>query len=377
MSKQTIVVKLGTSVLTGGTTRLDRAHMIELVRQCAKLRKEGHRIVIVSSGAIAAGREYLVMGPKDLTMSNKQMLAAVGQCQLIRVWENLFDLYGLHVGQLLLTRADLDDRERYLNARDALRAILDHGIVPVINENDAVATSEIKVGDNDNLSALIAMLADADQLLLLTDQPGLFTADPRSNPNAELIPEVRIIDDTLRRLAGGSAGGLGTGGMMTKLQAADIARRAGITVTIAAGRAEQVISRVAQGELVGTRFPGLITPLEHRKQWILAGPPPHGELVLDDGACRAVLNDGASLLPKGIVAVRGDFLRGDIVKIINPQGECIGRGLCRYQASDMQKIKGKHSDLIEEILGVAYGPVAVHRDDLVVTQLTAEGDIWK
>lgn len=377
MSKQTIVVKLGTSVLTGGTTRLDRAHMVELVRQCARLHKEGHRIVIVSSGAVAAGREYLVMGPSDLTMSNKQMLAAVGQSQLIRVWENLFDLYDLHVGQLLLTRADLDDRERYLNARDALHAVLDHGIIPVINENDAVATSEIKVGDNDNLSALVAMLADADQLLLLTDQRGLFTADPRSNPNAELIHEVRVIDDTLRKLAGGSVGGLGTGGMMTKLQAADIARRAGIHVTIAAGRGEEVILKVARGESVGTRFPGLVTPLEHRKQWILAGPPPHGELQLDNGACNAVLYDGSSLLPKGIIGVKGNFQRGDIVNLVNPEGERLGRGICRYSADDMLKIKGQHSDQIESLIGVVYGPVAVHRDDLVITKLTEEGDTWK
>ncbi|CAG8998126.1 MAG: Glutamate 5-kinase [Candidatus Celerinatantimonas neptuna] len=377
MVSQTVVIKLGTSVLTGGGTHLDRAHMIELVRQCARLRGEGCRIVIVSSGAIAAGREHLVMNPKSLTISRKQMLAAVGQSQLIRVWENLFNLYNLHVGQLLLTRADLEDRERYLNARDALRAILDYGIIPVINENDAVATSEIKVGDNDNLSALVAMLADADQLLLLTDQPGLFTADPRSNPNAQLIREVKVIDDTLRRLAGGSVSGVGTGGMYTKLQAADIARRAGIDVIIAAGRAENVIERVVRGDVAGTRFPGLITPLEHRKQWILAGPPPQGELMLDNGACEAVIEHGSSLLPKGIVQIKGHFVRGDVVNMVNPKRQLVARGICRYKAQDIQQIKGLHSDRIVEVLGYAYGSVAVHRDDLVVTQLASGSDIWK
>ncbi len=234
--KQTVVIKLGTSVLTGGSLKLDRAHMVELVRQCAMLKKEGHKVIVVTSGAIAAGREHLDYPQLPNSVSYKQMLASVGQSRLIQTWESLFELYGIHIGQMLLTRADLDDRERFLNARDMLRALLDHGIVPVVNENDAVATAEIKVGDNDNLSALVGILAEADKLLLLTDQPGLFTADPRTNPEAELIREVRTIDETLRKLAGDSVSGLGTGGMATKLQAADVARRAGIEVTIAAGR---------------------------------------------------------------------------------------------------------------------------------------------
>lgn len=378
MGKQTIVVKLGTSVLTGGKTRLDRPHMIELVRQCAHLSQQGHQIVIVSSGAIAAGREHLQMEHKGkLSISEKQMLAAVGQSLLIRVWEHLFSLYDLHVGQLLLTRADLEDRERFLNARDALHAVLTHGIIPIINENDAVATNEIKVGDNDNLSARVAMLCDADQLLLLTDQRGLLTADPRRDPNAELIKEVRVIDDTLRHLAGDSVGGLGTGGMYTKLQAADIARRAGISVIIAAGRAENIIERIVAGEDAGTRFPGLITPLEHRKQWILAGPAPQGQLLIDIGACRAVIERGSSLLPKGIIQVKGHFLRGAVVSICSADGQIIARGIVRYRAEDLRKIVGVHSEQIEQILGYFHGDVAIHRDDLVVTQLENDGEIFK
>ncbi|HAS6055888.1 TPA: glutamate 5-kinase, partial [Vibrio vulnificus] len=218
---KTIVVKLGTSVLTGGTLALDRAHMVELARQCAELKKQGHSVVVVSSGAIAAGREHLGYPALPNAMASKQLLAAVGQSQLIQTWESLFALYGIKIGQMLLTRADLEDRERFLNARDTINALVDNGIIPVVNENDAVATSEIKVGDNDNLSALVGILCGADKLLLLTDQKGLYTADPRKDPNAELIKEVKVIDDTLRKIAGGSGTTLGTGGMATKLQAAD------------------------------------------------------------------------------------------------------------------------------------------------------------
>ena len=197
---QRIVIKLGTSVLTGGTPRLDRAHMVEIARQCAALRRQGREVIVVTSGAIAAGRERLGHPALPPTVAAKQLLAAVGQGWLMHVWEPLFELYGIHVGQMLLTRADVADRDRFLNARDMLAALLEHGIVPIVNENDAVATAEIKVGDNDNLSALIALLAEADLLLLLTDQPGLFTADPRTNPDAQLIPEVRTIDETPRSI---------------------------------------------------------------------------------------------------------------------------------------------------------------------------------
>jgi len=233
VNKKTIVVKLGTSVLTSGTAKLDRAQMVEIVRQCALLHQQGHSIIVVTSGAIAAGKEHLNMPHIEATIANKQMLAAVGQGQLISEWENLFRIYGLHVGQMLLTRADLDDKGRFLNARDTLNTLLKHRITPIINENDAVATREIKVGDNDNLSALVALLADADQLILLTDQKGLFTADPRNNPDAQLISEVDEITDAIHELAGGSVGGLGTGGMATKIEAATVANRAGIDVVIA------------------------------------------------------------------------------------------------------------------------------------------------
>ncbi|MBO2691175.1 glutamate 5-kinase [Shewanella algae] len=361
-----VVVKLGTSVLTSGSKRLDKAHMVELARQMATLMRAGIEVVLCTSGAIAAGREHLMYPELPDTMANKQLLAAVGQSQLILAWAQLFSIYGLHVGQLLLTRADLHDRERYLNARDTLNALLKQNIIPIINENDAVATNEIKVGDNDNLSARAALLCDADLLILLTDQKGLFDADPRHNPNAHLISEVANIDDSLRQLAGGSVSGLGTGGMATKLEAADIARRAGIEVVIASGHHPDAIEKIAAGESVGTHFCAIETPLESRKQWILAGPKAKGKLTLDEGAVRAVTEKGRSLLSKGIIAVEGEFERGATVQLLDSKGRKLARGICRYSAVALKRIAGQHSDNIESLLGYDYGDAIVHRNDMVV-----------
>ncbi|MGB0836133.1 MAG: glutamate 5-kinase [Psychrobium sp.] len=366
MKYQRIVVKLGTSVLTGGSDRLNRAQMVELVRQMAHLHNNGCEIVLCTSGAIAAGRERLNYPILDDSMASKQMLAAVGQSQLIQTWENLFNIYGLHVGQMLLTRADLDDRERYLNARDMLETLLKHKIIPIINENDAVATNEIKVGDNDNLSALMVGLADADLLLLLTDQAGLYDANPRTNPDAKLISEVDVIDDELRKIAGDSGTSLGTGGMATKLQAAQLARRSGAAVIIAAGQQSDVIIDICNDKRIGTRFNPSENPLESRKRWLLAGPGPVGTIRLDKGASKAVIEKGSSLLAKGIVAIEGRFDRGDMVILHNEVGAEIARGLTRYNSDDLLRIKGQHSQKIEEILGYAYGKVVVHRNNLVI-----------
>ena len=329
---KTIVVKLGTSVLTGGSYTLDKAHMVELVRQCAQLRQQGHKVILVSSGAVAAGKEHLHMSCDLNNLANKQMLAAVGQSQLILTWQTL----------------------------------LKHHIVPIINENDAVATAEIKVGDNDNLSALTAILAQADQLLLLTDQPGLFTADPRSNPDATLITEVNKIDDNLRALAGGSGTNLGTGGMATKLQAADAARRAGIETIIAAGHRPNVIIDTINQTGVGTRFKALESAIEGRKRWLLAGPSSSGKLVLDAGATDAIVLQGSSLLAKGVKQVKGLFERGDLVELVTVQGEVIAKGICRYSSIDLDKIKTLHSEQIKAVLGFDNGKVVIHRDDLVL-----------
>lgn len=368
MSKkyQRIVVKLGTSVLTSGGNALDRAQMVELVRQMAILQASGCEIILCTSGAIAAGRERLGFPSLDGSMASNQMLAAVGQSQLIQTWENLFNIYGLHVGQMLLTRADLDDRERYLNARDMLETLLKHKIIPVINENDAVATAEIKVGDNDNLSALMVGLADADLLLLLTDQAGLYDANPRTNPNAKLIEEVDIIDDALREVAGDSGTSLGTGGMATKLQAAQLARLSGATVVIAPGQQTNVILDICNGQAIGTLFSPAENPLESRKLWLFSGPDSVGSIYLDKGASHAVVKRGSSLLAKGINAIDGDFSRGDMVILHNEVGTEIARGLTHYSSDDLLRIKGQHSDDIEDILGYAHGKVVMHRNNLVI-----------
>jgi glutamate 5-kinase len=365
---KTVIVKLGTSVLTGGTLALDRAHMVEMVRQCAELKKQGHSIVIVSSGAIAAGREHLGYPTLAPTMASKQLLAAVGQSQLIQAWESLFSIYGIKIGQILLTRADLEDRERFLNARDTINALVGAGIIPVVNENDAVATNEIKVGDNDNLSALVGILCGADKLLLLTDQKGLFTADPRKDPSAQLIREVTTIDDTLRQIAGGSGTTLGTGGMATKLQAADIARRAGIEVIIAAGRAPNVIFDSLGDSPQGTRFLPLEESLENRKRWILAGPAASGDITIDTGAVNAVVSKGSSLLAKGVINVRGNFARGEVARVIDKSGKIVAKGITAYSSQDLAQILGKHSKDILAVLGHDYGAEVIHRDDMVVIQ---------
>lgn len=364
-NRKTIVVKFGTSTLTQGSPKLNRPHMISIVQQITRLHQAGFRIVIVTSGAVAAGRDYLNHPQLPPTIASKQLLAAVGQSQLIQTWEQLFAIYDIHIGQILLTRADIEDRERFLNARDTLQALLDNGIIPVINENDAVATAEIKVGDNDNLSALAAILVQADQLYLLTDQQGLFDSDPRKNPAAKLIPVVNEITAHIRSIAGGSGTQLGTGGMSTKIGAADIATRSGIETVIAPGNRPDVITDLAYGKPIGTKFTVAPEHLESRKQWLFAAPSA-GRLIIDDGAENAVLIQHKSLLPAGIVRVEGRFSRGEVVKIRTLGGKDIALGMPRYNSDALTLIKGKKSHEIERILGYEYGAVAVHRDDMIV-----------
>ncbi len=365
-SYQRLVLKLGTSVLTAGSPQINRARLLELVRQCAKLHAAGVDVVVVTSAAIAAGRESLGFRQLSQAMPVKQMLAAVGQVRLMQHYEQFFGIYDIVVGQVLLTRSDLNHRSRYLNARDTLQALLAERIVPIINENDAVATDEIKLGDNDTLSALVSNLVEADLLLILTDQPGLYTADPRTDPSAELIREVTTIDDDLRARAGGARSGLGTGGMSTKLAAADLARRGGAEVVIAAGGVEGVVLRVCQSERIGTRFTPLTDKLESRKRWLLGGLVPAGRITVDAGAAAALANQGRSLLPVGVTRVEGQFERGDTVRICNAAGQEIARGLTRYGVTSLERIKGRRSEEIVVILGYENSAEVVHRDDLVV-----------
>ncbi len=364
-----LVVKLGTSVLTAGTNRLNRPYMVGLARQVAALRAQGSQVVLVSSGAVAAGRERLGAAPGQRARANvplRQMFAAVGQSRLMHLYEQLFEIYGLQVAQALLTRDDLRDRRRYLNARNTLTLCLQRGIVPIINENDAVVTAEIRVGDNDNLSALVAGLVDADLLLILTDIDGLYSANPRSDPDARLISEVALIDESIRSMAGGVGSLHGTGGMQTKIQAADLATRAGTSVVIAAGSEPDVILRVASGERIGTRFLAAASNLDARKRWILAETARQSRLVVDAGAVKALVHQGRSLLPAGVAAVEGDFDRGQTVRIYAPGGQEIARGLTQYRAADVRTICGLRSSQIAETLGYDYGPEVVHRDDMVI-----------
>lgn len=364
-----IVVKLGTSVLTAGSDRLNRPYMVGLARQVAALREAGVQVLLVSSGAVAAGRERLNTQPGQRTRANvplRQMFAAVGQSRLMHLYEQLFELYGLQVAQALLTRDDLRDRRRYLNARNTLLLCLERGIVPIVNENDAVVTAEIRVGDNDNLSALVAGLVDAELLLILTDIDGLYHADPRSDPTAELIAEVPTIDAAVWAMAGGAGTARGTGGMRTKIEAADLATRAGISVVIASGAEPDVLLRVAHGERIGTRFAAAASHLDARKRWILAETARQSRVVVDAGAVRALSHEGRSLLPAGVVAIEGDFDRGQTVRIYAPDGHEVARGLTQYRAADVRLIKGMRSTQIAETLGYDYGPALVHRDDMVV-----------
>lgn len=365
MNKKLVVVKLGTSVLTAGKLHLNKPRMVDIVRQCVELRENGYKVVIVSSGAVAAGRSQLPT-PIGNSVSEKQMLAAIGQGQLIHQWQSLFALYDVPVAQMLLTRADVEHRERYLTAKDTLTQILKHDVVPIFNENDAVATAEIKVGDNDNLSALVAILANADKLILLTDQAGLFTADPRSNPDAELITQISEIDDSVKSLAGDSGTSLGTGGMATKLQAAQIAQRAGIETIIAKGSEANILVDVLNGEAPSTRVLKFDAPLEGRKKWLLSGPKSTGTIICDLGAVEALTCQGASLLAKGIVGVNGVFTRGDLVSLSDNQGKVFAKGLSAFENQELEQIKGLHSQDIAKQLGFGLSNVVIHRDDLVL-----------
>lgn len=364
-----IVVKVGTSVLTAGKSRLYKPGMAEIVRQLAELHAAGCEVALCSSGAIQAGRDRLGWKAKPRSVAEKQMLAALGQSRLMFEWERLFEIYDIHVGQVLLTRSDFEARNRFLNARDTFRALINHRIIPIVNENDAVTTEEIRVGDNDNLSAMVAVLAEADLLIMLTDQKGLYTADPRSNPDAKLIQEVQMIDDDIRHLAGGK-GEMGTGGMATKLQAAETATRAGTDVIIAAGAEKNIITRIIEKQDVPyTRFPAVKNPVRNRKRWLLAGSATSGAITVNRKGCEKLMQEkGRSLLPAGIVSIDGGFDRGDTVQIQQEDGHVIGRGIARYTSNDLSKIAGHQSDQIEKILGYAYGNVAIHHNDMVILE---------
>jgi len=363
-----IVVKFGTSLLTGGSEHLNQDMMAKLVSQVSQLHNQGLELIVVSSGAMTSGRHRLSLIKKIKGIPFKQVLCSVGQSHLMYVYEQLFSQYNIAVAQALLTKADLSDRAGYLNARNTLLALLQLRVMCIINENDVVAVDELdeaKFGDNDNLSAMVANLVDADLLLLLTDIAGLYTANPRRDPNARLISQVDRIDSEIERLAD-KAGSLGIGGMITKIEAAKLATASGVTVAIADGREQDIILRLASGENVGTRFPPTTGRLESRKRWMLSGLCIQGKLVVDSGAALALKKQNRSLLAAGIKQIEGEFDRGDLVDIYDAEGSHLGSGLVNYNSSEVNLIKGTHSEKIATLLDFDYGPEVVHRNNLAV-----------
>ncbi len=361
------VVKLGSQVLTradGGG--LDRAVFEGLARDVAELRSRGVEVVVVSSGAVAAGLARLGRTERPAAIPEVQALAAVGQINLVWLYKQVFGDQGLVVGQILLTRDDLENRRRYQNARDAVTALLRLGVVPVINENDSVVVDEIKFGDNDHLSAMVTNLVEADLLVLLTDTEGLYDRDPKTDPGARLLERVDEVDDAVASCVGDSVSRLGRGGMGSKVQAAKHATVGGAAAVIASGKQPRVLARVVDGEPVGTYFPPRADRLRRRKHWIAYTAQPQGRVFLDAGAVRAIVSGGKSLLPKGILQVEGAFERGEAVSLVGPDSVEIGRGLVRYNAAELRQVAGLASWEIVARLGYKFGDEAVHRDDLVV-----------
>ncbi len=359
------VIKIGSALLTNDGRGLNLNGMQSWVDQIAALIESGHEVVLVSSGSVAEGMVRLGWSERPEEVHKLQAAAAVGQMGLVQAYESQFSRHQRRTAQILLTHDDLSDRKRYLNARSTLRTLLDMGVVPIINENDTVVTDEICFGDNDTLGALVANLVEADLLVILTDQDGLYTADPRSHKDAEFIHEGQASDPRYMAMAGGG-GALGRGGMITKIRAATLAARSGAHTLIAGGRNEQVITRLRDGELLGTLLLAEDEPESARKQWIAGHLQTQGELMLDAGAVKALREGGRSLLPIGVVAAKGQFERGDVVACVDESGQLVAKGLVNYRHDQAQKILRMPSSGLEAALGTVSEPEMIHRDNLVV-----------
>ena len=359
------VIKIGSALLTNDGQGLATEAISARVEQIARLRQQGIEVVLVSSGAVAEGMSRLGWKTRPKAVHELQAAAAVGQMGLVQAYESRFQAFGLHTAQILLTHDDLSNRKRYLNARSTLRTLLDVGVIPVVNENDTVVTDEIRFGDNDTLAALVTNLVEADLLVLLTDQSGMFDKNPREHSDATLLDMVAADDTALEQMAGGS-GALGQGGMRTKVRAARLAARSGAATVIAGGREAGIIQRIASGEQVGTLFqPGQASTVA-KKQWLAGHLQVKGQLQLDAGAVRVLSQQGKSLLPVGVKSVSGRFLRGEVVSCVDETGREIARGLVNYSADETQRIMGLPSDQIGGILGYLGEPELIHRDNLVL-----------
>lgn len=365
---RTIVVKVGTSTLTGGKESLDIDYMADLVRQLCQVADEGSKVVLVTSGAIRSGMAVLNLKP-TLSLAEKQAAAAVGQSLLMHTYRELFAHYGHHVGQVLLTRADVEDRERFRNARRTFQQLFRWSVIPIVNENDTVSTEEIQFGDNDMLAALTALVTDADMVILLSDVDGFFVKLQKGEPY--LVNEIRELDETICRSAGKS-GKFGTGGMISKLQAAEVLMNCGVLMVLANGRTENVILRIVNGEQVGTKFmPKRFLPA--RKRWLAFVPRVKGQIIINEGAKRSIIAEGKSLLPAGVLGVAGEFEIGDVVALIDGVGNLFAKGITNYSADELKKIAGLHSEKAVKILGVGKKPEVIHRDNLVVLSENSKG----
>lgn len=365
-SAQRWVVKIGSSLVTDGGRGIDPEAIARWAAQIAALRLQGREILLVSSGAIAEGMKRLGWVSRPHEIHELQAAAAVGQMGLVQAYESGFAKWRLKTAQVLLTHDDIADRRRYLNARSTLNTLLKFGVVPIINENDTVVTDEIKLGDNDTLAALVTNLIDADLLVILTDQAGLFTADPRRDPTATLIHSGQAMDPSFASMAGGAGSLIGKGGMATKVLAAQRAARSGAATAIASGHESEVLLRLASGELLGTLLAADIAPIAAKKQWLADQLQLRGRLMLDEGAVKVLVEQGKSLLPIGVQSVEGEFERGDVVVCVSPQGEEIARGLINYGASDTRRILRRPSSEIESILGFVEEAELIHRDNLIL-----------
>lgn len=361
-----IVVKVGSSLVTNEGRGLDRNAIAAWADQIARLTQHGKKVILVSSGAVAEGMQRLGWSKRPTAVNELQAAAAVGQMGLVQMYESCFAQHKLHTAQVLLTHDDLADRKRYLNARSTLRTLLDLGTIPIINENDTVATEEIRFGDNDTLGALVANLIEADTLVILTDQSGLYSADPRKHPDAELIRHATAGDPALEQMAGGAGSAIGSGGMLTKILAAKRAARSGAHTIIASGREKDVLVRLAAGEVIGSHLRAEHMKMAARKQWLADHLQVRGRLTLDAGAVRALCEDGKSLLPVGVTAVSGEFERGEVVTCADIHGREIARGLVNYTAVETARILKRPSGEIEQILGYVDEAELIHRDNLVL-----------
>ncbi|SAK48545.1 gamma-glutamyl kinase [Caballeronia arationis] len=361
-----LVVKVGSSLVTNDGRGLDHAAIARWASQIAALREQGKEVVLVSSGAIAEGIHRLGWTKRPREIDELQAAAAVGQMGLAQVYESSFGAHGIRTAQILLTHADLADRERYLNARSTLLTLLRLGAVPIINENDTVITDEIKFGDNDTLGALVANLIEGDALIILTDQRGLFTADPRKDPNATLVEQADAGTPELEAMAGGAGSSLGRGGMLTKILAAKRAAHSGANTVIASGRESDVLTRLASGEMIGTQLVARTARIAARKQWMADHLQVRGHVVIDNGAVEKLTAGGKSLLPIGVIDVKGAFARGEVIACVNPDGQEVARGITNYSSSEARLIHRRPSAEIETVLGYMLEPELIHRDNLVL-----------